>query len=301
MELKLLSRGFHFADDTVQLKPVSIPRHTFLIAEVGINHNGDIEIAKKLIDMAKNAGWDAVKFQKRTLDIVYTQEVLDAPRESPWGTTQRAQKEGLEFGKDEYDVIDEYCRKVGIEWFASAWDIPSQEFLHQYDMPYNKIASAMITHMDFMNTVAQEGRPTFISTGMTTYEDIDRAVEIFRAAECPFMLMHTVSEYPSPEADLNLSMIPLLQERYGCLVGYSGHEASISPSVVAASMGAAAIERHITLDRAMYGSDQAASIESAGISNLADTVRKVPTVVGDAEKCITAGEAGVAEKLRYWA
>lgn len=290
-----------FATDAVALEPVAISRHILLIAEIGINHNGDVEIAKRLIDMAKDAGWDAVKFQKRTIDIVYSKEVLNAPRESPWGTTQRAQKEGLEFGQEEFEIIAKHCREKGIEWFASAWDMPSQEFLRQFDMPYNKVASAMITHLDFLQEVARERRPTFISTGMTTFGDIDRAVEIFRGSDCPFMLMHTVSEYPSPEADLNLAMIPSLRKRYGCPVGYSGHEASVSPSVIAAAMGAAAIERHITLDRAMYGSDQAASLEWSGVKALADQVRKVPTVAGDAQKRITEGEAKVAEKLRYWA
>ena len=290
-----------FATDAVALEPVAISRHILLIAEIGINHNGDVEIAKRLIDMAKDAGWDAVKFQKRTIDIVYSEEVLNSPRESPWGTTQRAQKEGLEFGQEEFEIIAKHCREKGIEWFASAWDMPSQEFLQQFDMPYNKVASAMITHLDFLQEVARERRPTFISTGMTTFGDIDRAVEIFRGSDCPFMLMHTVSEYPSPEADLNLAMIPSLRKRYGCSVGYSGHEASVSPSVIAAAMGAAAIERHITLDRAMYGSDQAASLEWSGVKALADQVRKVPTVAGDAQKRITEGEAKVAEKLRYWA
>lgn len=301
MDMNSISKGFPFLATLAQTAPVPVPQHIYLIGEIGINHNGDMDITKKLIDMAKNAGWDAVKFQKRTIDIVYSEGVLNAPRESPWGTTQREQKEGLEFGKEEFDIIDAYCREKDIEWFASAWDIPSQEFLRQYEMPYNKVASALITHLDFLHAVASEGRPTFISTGMTTYGDIDRAVEIFRAVECPFMLMHTISTYPSPEEDLNLSMMANLRERYSCHVGYSGHEASVSPSVVAAAMGAAAIERHITLDRAMYGSDQAASLEWAGVSALADQVRKIPVIVGDSEKRITEGESGVAEKLRYWA
>lgn len=279
---------------------LGLPAHVFLIAEIGINHNGDLGIAKKLIDMAKSAGWDAVKFQKRTIDIVYTPEILDSPRESPWGTTQREQKEGLEFGEAEYDEIDAYCREVGIEWFASAWDIPSQEFLQRYDLKYNKVASAMATHVEFLEAVVAEGKLTFLSTGMCAYEDIDRAVDIFRRADCPFVLMHTVSEYPSPEDALNLACIPDLRRRYRCPVGYSGHEPSVSPSVMAAMLGAVAIERHITLDRAMYGSDQAASLERAGVVSLADQIRKIPTVMGDGKKRITEGERGIAQKLRYW-
>jgi N-acetylneuraminate synthase len=295
-----MASGFEFASDLVQSTPWPIPRHVFVIAEIGINHNGDIGIAKRLIEQAKAAGCDAVKFQKRTIDVVYSPEVLAQLRESPWGTTQRQQKEGLEFGKREYDEIDRHCRALGIAWFASAWDIPSQEFLRQYDLPYNKVASAMLTHRDFLAAVASEGRPTFVSTGMSTYEDIDAAVEIFRARRCPITLMHAVSTYPSPESDLNLQMLHVLRERYGVPVGYSGHESSVSPSIVAAVMGAVAIERHITLDRAMYGSDQAASLELAGLISLIGSLRKIPAVIGDGVKRFDAGERSVAKKLRYW-
>lgn len=276
------------------------PDHIYMIAEIGINHNGDINIAKRLIDMAKAAGCDAVKFQKRTIDIVYSPEMLAAPRESPWGATQRAQKEGLEFGQAEYDEIDRYCRSAGIEWFASAWDIPGQEFLRQYDPPCNKVASAMATHHDFLEVVASEKRPTFISTGMCELEEIQTAVDLFGRNDCPFVLMHTVSTYPSPEEDLNLNCIRMMGERFGCPVGYSGHEASVSPSVVAAALGAVAIERHITLDRAMYGSDQAASLEEAGLRSMVAQIRKVHHVLGDGVKRITPREKKVAEKLRYW-
>ncbi len=295
-----MSAGFEFATDLVQAKPWPIPRRVFIIAEIGINHNGDIAIAKRLIEQAKAAGCDAVKFQKRTIDVVYSPEVLAQPRESPWGTTQRQQKEGLEFGKAEYDEIDRHARALGLPWFASAWDIPSQEFLRQYNLPYNKVASAMVTHRDFLAAVASERKPTFISTGMCTLDDVDAAVEIFRSQRCPFMLMHAVSTYPSPESDLNLQMLHVLRERYGVPVGYSGHEASVSPSIVAAVMGAAAVERHITLDRAMYGSDQAASLELAGLINLIGSIRKIPAVVGDGAKRFDAGERAVAKKLRYW-
>jgi N-acetylneuraminate synthase len=253
-----------------------------------------------LIEHAKAAGCDAVKFQKRTIDIVYPPEVLSQPRESPWGTTQRAQKEGLEFDKADYDVVDAHCRQLGIDWFASAWDIPSQKFLRQYDLKYNKVASAMMTHLPFLEEVAGERRATFLSTGMCTLEEVDRAVAIFKSAGCPIILMHTTSTYPAPDKDLNLRIINTLRARYGLPVGYSGHESSVSPSVMAAMMGAAAIERHITLDRAMYGSDQAASLELVGMFNLISTVRKIPQCLGDGVKRMAPGEEAVAKKLRYW-
>jgi N-acetylneuraminate synthase len=272
----------------------------FITAEIGINHNGDVEIAKQLIDMAKDAGCDAVKFQKRTIDIVYSKEYLDSPRESPWGTTQRAQKEKLEFGKKEYDIIDDYCRQQEIDWFASAWDIESQLFLRQYNLKYNKVASAMLTHIPLLKVIAEEGRHTFISTGMSTYNDIDKAVDIFRKCKCPFTLMHCQSTYPAAEEDLNLLCIKTLRERYNCDVGYSGHEVSPYPSVVAAALGAVAIERHITLDRAMYGSDQAASLEDRGIQILVGIVRRIPIYLGDGVKKTSPGEQIIANKLRYF-
>lgn len=284
----------------IQAEPVPIANRVFVIAEIGINHNGDLEIAKKLIDMAKAADCDAVKFQKRTIDIVYTPEVLAQKRESPWGTTQREQKEGLEFGEAEYDEIDAYCRKVGIAWFASAWDVPSQHFLRKYDGRFNKVASAMVTHGEFLEEVASEGKLTFISTGMATLEAIDRAVEIFKRRDCPFVLFHVVATYPAAEEDLNLRVMQALRERYGCAVGYSGHESSVSPSIMAAMMGAVAIERHITLSRAMYGSDQAASLEKPGLETMVAQLRKIPAVMGDGVKRVLKAEAVVAGKLRYW-
>jgi len=205
----------------------------FIIAEIGINHNGSLDIAKKLIDMAVDTGCDAVKFQKRTIDIVYSKEVLDTPRESPWGTTTREQKMGLEFGVEEYKEIDKYCKEKNIEWFASAWDVESQKFLRQFKCKYNKIASALLTHIPLLEEVASEKLHTFISTGMATFADIDKAVEIFKKHNCPFTLMHTVSVYPCPEEDLNLNMIHTLKEKYKCPVGYSGHETSPVPSIAA--------------------------------------------------------------------
>ena len=284
----------------VQSRPWPIPRHVFFIAEIGINHNGDINIAKRLIEQAKAAGYDAVKFQKRTVGIVYSNEVLEQLRESPWGTTQRAQKEGLEFGREEYDAIDAHCRRLEIEWFASAWDSPSQRFLRQYKLGYNKIASAMATHTEFLAEVASEKKPTFLSTAMCSYEDIDRAVSIFQAADCPVVLMHTVATYTAADKDVNLSVINSLRGGYNLPVVYSGHEVSVSPSIMAAMMGAVAIERHITLDRAMYGSDQAASLELSGLLSLLGSIRKIPDCIGDGTKRILPAEAVVAKKLRYW-
>lgn len=272
----------------------------FIIAEIGINHNGDIGIAKQLIDMAKNCGCDAVKFQKRTIDVVYSKEFLDSPRESPWGTTQRAQKEGLEFGKAEYDIIDDYCKQQKIDWFASAWDIESQLFLRQYNLKYNKVASPMLTNIPLLEVIAEDGKHTFISTGMSTYDDIDKAVDIFRRHECPFTPMHCQSAYPARDEDLNLSCIKTLKERYNCDVGYSGHEVSPMPSIVAVVLGAVTIERHITLDRAMYGSDQAASLEIRGLQILVREVKSIPKYLGDGVKRVSPEEQSLAAKLRYF-
>ncbi len=270
----------------------------FIIAEIGINHNGNINIAKQLIDVAKDAGADAVKFQKRTIDIVYSKELLDSPRESPWGSTQRNQKEGLEFGLDEYREIDNYCWQKNIEWFASAWDMESLYFLRQFNLKYNKIASAMIVYEDFLREVASEGKHTFISTGMSTTEDIGKAVDIFRSAGCPFELMHCISTYPMLDDQANLNCIETLRQLYKCNVGYSGHETGLAVSYAAAAMGISSLERHITLDRAMYGSDQAASIEPAGFRYLVGAVRKIEKAMGDGVLGIREEEIPIAKKLR---
>lgn len=270
----------------------------FVIAEIGINHNGDIETAKKLIALVKEAGCNAVKFQKRTIDRVYTQEFLNALRESPWGTTQRQQKEGLEFGLEEYKQIDAYCKQVGIEWFASAWDLESQRFLMRFNCKYNKIASAMIVYEDLLKEVAFEGKHTFISTGMSTVEQIDKAVEIFRQYRCPFELMHCVAMYPLDEEDANLNRINTLRDRYRCNVGYSGHESGLAVSYAASALGITSLERHITLDRAMYGSDQAASLEPAGLRMLVGGVRKIEKAMGDGVIQIHEKEIPIAKKLR---
>jgi len=270
----------------------------FVIAEIGINHNGDMSICKELIDVAVEAGCDAVKFQKRTIDKVYTQEFLDSYRESPWGITQRDQKLGLEFGKDEYTEIDHYCKEKGIAWFASAWDLDSQVFLQQFNCKYNKIASAMIVYEDLLRVVAQEGRHTFISTGMTTYDDIQRAVDIFKDEGCSFELMHTVSTYPMKDENANLNMIKTLREKYQCNVGYSGHEVGLAVSYAAVALDISSLERHITLDRSMYGSDQSASVEPPGLRQLVGAVKKVELAMGDGVKKSISDEEAVAKNLR---
>ena len=270
----------------------------FIIAEIGINHNGDMSICKELIDVSVHSGCDAVKFQKRYIDNVYTQEFLDSPRESPWGTTQREQKAGLEFGKSEYTEIDKYCKEVGIEWFASAWDLKSQEFLQQFDCKYNKVASAMIVYEELLKMIANEGKHTFISTGMTTYDDIQRAVDIFNEADCSFELMHTVSNYPIKDEDANLKMIDVLRKKFNNDVGYSGHEVGLAVSFAAAALGITSLERHITLSRTMYGSDQSASIEPNGLRQLVSTVRKISLAMGDGVKKFSDEEKLVAANLR---
>jgi N-acetylneuraminate synthase len=270
----------------------------FIIAEIGINHNGDINIARDLIDVAVAAGADAVKFQKRTIGLVYTKELLDGPRESPWGTTQREQKEGLELGLDEYQEIDKYCQEKEIPWFASAWDLESQKFLQQFNLKYNKIASAMIVYDDLLKLVASEKKHTFISTGLSTLDDIDNAVQIFQDAGCPFDLMHCVSTYPMKDEDANLNMINTLRECYNCNVGYSGHEAGLAVSFAAAALEITSLERHITLDRSMYGSDQSASVETPGFKMLVGGVRKIEQAMGDGKKRILEAEVPIAMKLR---
>tara|TARA_B100001142_G_scaffold305073_1_gene333715 strand:- start:1738 stop:2565 length:828 start_codon:yes stop_codon:yes gene_type:complete len=270
----------------------------FISAEIGINHNGDMSICKKLIDVAVDAGCDAVKFQKRDIDQVYTQEFLDSPRESPWGKTQRDQKKGLEFGKEQYEVIDEYCKKKNIEWFASAWDLNSQEFLRQFNCNYNKVASAMIVYEDLLKKIAEEKKHTFISTGMSNLDDIEKAVEIFKSANCSFELMHTVSTYPMNDEDANLQVINTLRKKFNCNVGYSGHEAGLAISFAAAALGISSLERHITLSRAMYGSDQAASVEPNGLRQLVGGVRKIEKAMGNGEKKIIEAEKIIAKKLR---
>ena len=271
----------------------------FITAEIGINHNGDIEIAKKLIDIAKKCGCDAVKFQKRTVEKVYSKETLDSPRDSPWGKTTRDQKLGLEFNKNEYDEIDAYCKEKKIEWFASAWDIDSQLFLGNYQLKYNKIASAMLTNVELLNIVAEEKKHTFISTGMSTIDQISHAVKTFKNSDCPFELMHSNSSYPMKPNEANLLCIKTLKEEFNCDVGYSGHESSgYYISLAAALLGATSIERHITLARDMYGSDHASSLEPVGLERLVRDIRALNLIMGDGVKRIYPSEIPVMKKLR---
>jgi len=271
----------------------------YLIAELGINHNGSIDIAKKLIDAAVDSGFDAVKFQKRTIDKVYTKEFLESPRESPWGKTQYEQKMGLEFNREQYEEINEYCKQKNIDWSASAWDVDSQFFLRDFSLPFNKIASPMLGHKPLINEIASERKKTFISTGMATLNEIDTVVNLFIKAQCPYELMHCNSSYPMKEEDANLLCIPMLKARYGCEVGYSGHESSLlKVCITAVTLGASSIERHITLDRAMYGSDQAASIEINSLKNFVETMRAIPRLLGSGKKEITSAEQIIRQKLR---
>lgn len=272
-----------------------------IIAELGINANGSVKIAKDLIEMAAECGADWVKFQKRNVDIVYTPEFLAQPRESPWGTTQGDQKRALEFGRKEYEQIDEHCKKVGIGWFASAWDQDSLRFLEGFGVARHKVASTMTTNESFLEAVAACGKFTLISTGACHWHDIDRAVDIFRYHRCEFALMHCVMEYPCPAERCNVAMVSRLKERYPRVpVGYSGHEVDLLPSVAAAAIGAEFIERHITLDRSMYGSDQSASLEGRGLELLVKYCRAIEPVMGGSLRRVTEQEAENAAKMRYW-
>ena len=273
---------------------------TFIISEIGINHNGDLDIAKRMIDASIDAGADAVKFQKRDIDIVYSKEQLKKPRTSPFGTTERDQKEGLEFNKDEYDIIDGYCKEKKIIWFASAWDINSLKFLDKYDLKYHKIASAMIIDKVFLNEVAKRKKHTFISTGMSDFNMIDNAVEIFKKNNCSFELMHCISAYPFDSEIANLNMIKILEDKYNCNVGYSGHEKGGKLiSLASVVLGSTSLERHLTLDRTMYGSDQAASITPIGFKSLISDIRILEkALTGSEKKVILESEKPVADKLR---
>jgi N-acetylneuraminate synthase len=271
---------------------------TKIIGEIGINHNGDLNIAKKLIDLCSELNIEAVKFQKRDIYKVYSKDQLSSKRESPWGETQEDQKKGLEFGRDEYDEIDKYCKDKKIKWFASAWDIESLQFLDKYNSEYNKIASAMITSNKFLNEVAERQNYTFISTGMSDLKIIDNAVEIFEKKKCKYELMYCVSVYPCKPDLIDLNCIKTLKDKYNCNVGYSGHENGIAISLAAMGMGISSLERHITIDRTIYGSDQAASMEPNGFRTLVKSVQKIEKTFGKGEKKILNEENEIIKKLR---
>ena len=273
---------------------------TFICAEIGINHNGSIDIAKKLIDIAVRCGCDAVKFQKRNVEMVYTKETLDSPRESPFGKTTREQKLGLELSLKQYSMIDKYCKKQKIHWYVSSWDVQSQIEMRKFHTKYNKIASAMLIHKKLLETVAEEKKYTFISTGMSSIKQITDAVKIFRKYKCPFELMHSHSSYPMSDEEANLRVIPFLIKKFKCKVGYSGHETgSYNICLPAVVLGATSIERHITLDRTMYGSDQAASLEESGLKRLVRDVRMLEKVLGDGKKRVWKSELPAQKKLRH--
>jgi N-acetylneuraminate synthase len=271
-------------------------RPCFIVTEIGINHNGDLETAKRLVDVAVRHGADAVKFQKRTVDRVYAAEDLARPRESPFGATNGDLKRGLEFGEPEYREIDRYCGERGIAWFASCWDENSVDFIDRFDPPCHKIASACLTNDGLLRRIKGSARPVVLSTGMSTIEEIDHAVEVLRGAE--LVLLHSTSTYPARDDELNLDVILFLQQRYGIPVGYSGHEVGVISSVLAACLGAVMVERHITLDRAMWGSDQAASLEPRGLELLVRYIRKIPEMRGDGRKVVYESERPIIEKLR---
>ena len=271
----------------------------FITAEIGINHNGSLDIAKQLIDIAKAAGCDAVKFQKRTVEKVYSKKVLDSERESPWGTTTREQKNGLEFSLKQYQTIDNYCKRKNIDWYVSCWDVESQIHMRKFKTKYNKVSSAMLIHDKLLQKIAEESKYTFISTGMSTMKQIAHAVKIFRENKCPFELMHSHSAYPMSMNEANLKLILTLKKKFKCKVGYSGHESGgYLVSLVAVLLGATSIERHITLDRAMYGSDQAASLEPQGLFRLVKDIQSVDLVMGNGEKRVWDSEIPVMTKLR---
>jgi len=277
-------------------KLVGDGQNCYMVAEIGINHNGDIDLARRLISVAVAAGCDAVKFQKRTVDIVYTPEELAKPRENPFGPTNGDLKRGLEFGLEQYRLIDRYCKEVKMAWFASCWDEPSVDFIDEFAPPCYKIASASLTDDNLLRHTRSKGRPIILSTGMSSLEEVDHAVEILGTKD--LILMHTCACYPAYYPELNLRIISTLRERYNVPVGYSGHETGLPSSVAAVALGACSVERHITLDRAMWGSDHAASLEPNGIGRLVSYIRLVEQSLGDGIKTVSAREKPIIQKLR---
>ena len=268
----------------------------FIIEEIGINHNGSVSLAKKMIDIAVTTGCDAVKFQKRTVDVVYTKEELAKERKSVFGNTNGDLKRGLEFGEDEYREIDEYCKRKGIIWFASCWDEGSVDFMEKFDVPCYKIASASLTDDNLLKYTKSKGKPLLLSTGMSTLEEIRHAVSIL--GEDNLVIFHCTSTYPSNTEEMNLRVIESFKKEFKCPIGYSGHERGVTPSVLAVALGAAAVERHITVDRTNWGSDQAASLEMAGLYHMVRDIRQVPTLLGDGVKVVYPREVPIIEKLR---
>ncbi len=268
----------------------------YIIAEIGINHNGDIDLAKRLISVAVAAGCDAVKFQKRNVEIVYSAEELERPRESPFGTTNGDLKHGLELDYYDYQEIDAYCRASKIAWFASCWDETSVDFIERFNPPCYKVASASLTDDHLLRHTRATGKPVILSTGMSTLEQIDHAVDVLGQQD--LILLHACSTYPAHYDELNLRAIPIMRSRYGVPVGYSGHETGIATTVAAAVLGACCVERHITMDRSMWGSDQAASLEPNGMSRVVRDIRLVEQSMGDGIKRVYEREQPIIKKLR---
>ena len=271
-------------------------RPCFVIAEIGINHNGDVNNAKKLIDLAVECGCDAVKFQKRTVDLVYTKEELERERPNFFGKTNGDLKRGLEFGKEEYDEIDKHCKKRKVLWFASCWDKKSVDFIEQYNPPCYKIASALLTDDELLKYTKSKGKPIILSTGMSTMQQIDHAMSILGTQNT--IILQCTSTYPSNTDEINLNVIKTLKEKYPCPIGYSGHERGLTPSILAVAMGACVVERHITLDRTNWGSDQAASLEARGLQSMIRDIRQVPSLLSDGKKVVYPRELPIIEKLR---
>jgi|TARA_B100001245_G_scaffold20967_1_gene13716 N-acetylneuraminate synthase len=271
----------------------------FITAEIGTNHLGDIKVVKQLIDVAKTAGCNAIKFQKKSVSKIYSEKFLNSYLESPWGTTQRDMRIHREFSIKQIQEIDKYCKKKKISWYTSCWDVDSQLQMRRFKTKYNKVASAMLVHHKLLEIIAEEKKYTFIATGMSTLKDIEKAVKIFRKHKCPFELLHCHSSYPMPLEEANLNMIPFLKKKFKCKVGYSGHESSASNVCVPAVMlGATSIERHITLNRTWYGNDQAASLEPDGLKRLVRDIRLIEKILGDGKKRIWKSEIPVQKKLR---
>ncbi len=282
---------------SLKVRKIGMGEPVFIIAEIGINHNGDINIAKQLIDVAAKAGADAVKFQKRTVDVVYTPEELAKPRENPFGLTNGDLKRGLEFGQKEYEEIDKYCREKRILWFASCWDKESIDFTNQFNPPCYKIASACLTDDELLKYTRAKGKPIILSTGMSTMEEIYHAIEVLNRED--LSLLHCVSTYPAQNSELNLSVIQSFQEKFPNVpIGYSGHEVGLAPSLFAVALGACIIERHITLNRSMWGSDQAASVEPQGFERLVRDIRTYEEIRGDGIKRVLESEIPIKNKLR---
>ncbi len=281
---------------TIGNKIIGDGQPCFIIAEIGINHNGSVELAKKMIDIAVTTGCDAVKFQKRTVDIVYTQEELAKERKSVFGNTNGDLKRGLEFGEKEYKEIDEYCKEKGIMWFASCWDEQSVDFIDKFNPPCYKIASASLTDDNLLKHTRSKGKPIMLSTGMSTMEEIRHAVSIL--GEDNLVLLHCTSTYPSNADEMNLRVIETFREEFSCPIGYSGHERGITPSVLAVAVGASVVERHITTDRTNWGSDQAASLETAGLYHMVRDIRQTPVLLGNGIKIVYPRELPIIEKLR---